>query len=125
MQNGIAYPLSSAIFRNCLITGSGIDELNGEHSAEENNPFNYYFSYCLIHSVAEENDQIVNVLWSKEEHFLKLDIHSQLYDFRLDASSKAIDIGKVADAQTYPLDRNGLSRLQDDAPDAGCYERQP
>lgn len=47
------------------------------------------------------------------------------YDFHLDSVSPARNIGDLPTAQKYPLDREGHSRLQDEAPDAGCYEWQP
>ena len=44
------------------------------------------------------------------------------YNFNLGEKSKAINWGRKEDASAYPIDRNGHSRLQDAAPDAGCYE---
>lgn len=119
-----AYPLSSAIFRNCIIAGSGTDEINGGRSKNENIAFNYYFSHCLINSVKEENDKIVNVIWEKDDNFLLMDNRTQEYSFNLDEKSKAINLGRKEDASAYPMDRNGKSRLQDAAPDAGCYEKE-
>ena len=117
-----AYPLSSAIFRNCIIAGSGTDEINGGRSKNENIAFNYYFSHCLINSIEEENDKTVNVIWEKDDNFMLMDNHTQEYNFNLGEKSKAINWGRKEDANTYPIDRNGHSRLQDVAPDAGCYE---
>lgn len=117
-----AYPLSSAIFRNCIIAGSGTDEINGGRSKNENIAFNYYFSHCLINSIEEENDKIVNVIWEKDDNFMLMDNHTQEYNFNLGEKSKAINWGRKEDASAYPIDRNGHSRLQDAAPDAGCYE---
>ena len=122
-QDDIAYPLSSAIFRNCIIAGSGTDEINGGRSKNENIAFNYYFSHCLINSVKEENDKIVNVIWEKDDNFLLMDSRTQEYSFSLNEKSKAINLGKQEDAIAYPTDRNRNSRLQDTAPDAGCYEK--
>lgn len=120
--NGNGYPLSSAIFRNCIIAGSSTDEINGSRSKNENIAFNYYFSHSLIHSIKEENDRIVNVVWEKDDNFLLIDGRTQEYNFNLGEKSKAVNIGNKEDARTYPTDRNGKSRLQDEAPDAGCYE---
>ena len=121
-QDDTAYPLSSAIFRNCIIAGSGTDEINGGRSKNENIAFNYYFSHCLINSIEEENDKIVNVIWEKDDNFMLMDNHTQEYNFNLGEKSKAINWGRKEDANIYPIDRNGHSRLQDAAPDAGCYE---
>lgn len=121
-QGETAYPLTSAIFHNCVIAGSGTDEINGGRSKNESIAFNYYFSHCLINSVKEENDRIVNVVWEKDDNFLLLDSRTQEYNFNLNEDSKAIDIAGREDAEAYPTDRNGKSRLQDAGPDAGCYE---
>ncbi len=122
-QDETVYPLSSAIFRNCIIAGSGMDEISGNHSKDENIAFNYYFSHCLINSTEEENDRIVNVVWEKDDNFLLMDSGKQEYNFNLGKKSKAINLGRKEDANMYPTDRNGNSRLQDAAPDAGCYEK--
>ena len=70
----------------------------------------------------EENDKIVNVIWEKDDNFLLMDNRTQEYSFNLNEKSKATNLGKQEDAIAYPTDRNGNSRLQDTAPDAGCYE---
>lgn len=120
--NGTDYPLFSAIFRNCIIAGSSTDEIDGRRSKNENTAFNYYFSHSLIHSVKEENDRIINVIWRKDDNFVLMDSRTQAYNFALEEKSEAINLGNKEDADAYPTDRNGRSRLQDKAPDAGCYE---
>lgn len=118
----ITYPLTMAAFRNCIISGSSSDEISGGRSEDATIPFNYYFSYCLINSVEEKNDKVVEVLWKKDDNFTLLDNKKQRYDFQLDSISAAINIGLSEDARNYPLDLKGQSRLNDEAPDAGCYE---
>ena len=46
------------------------------------------------------------------------------YDFSLDSASVALGMALRDSALAYPLDRLGNPRLSDEAPDAGCYERQ-
>ncbi len=121
-QNGITHPLHYAGFRNCLIAGSASDELFGSRSADEEIPFNYYFSYCVINSIEEENEKILNVLWEKDDNFVLMDSRTQEYIFALLPESKAINWGLRQDAMSFPTDLRGNSRLSDDAPDAGCYE---
>ena len=116
------YPLTMAAFRNCIIAGSSGDEISGSRSKDSSIPFNYYFSYCLINSVEEKNDKIMNVIWEKDDHFEKMDSEMQKYDFQLDSLSKAINLGNNEDSRNYPFDLKGRSRLNDEAPDAGCYE---
>lgn len=122
--NGTPHPLHTATFRNCLITGSATDELYGERSDDASISFNYHFSHCLIRSVATESEAFCNVLWVEEEDFQTIDQRQQLFDFHLTASSQAIDLGEKEAASDYPTDLCGHSRLEDAAPDAGCYEFQ-
>ena len=116
-----ALPLTAATFRNCLIAGSGEDELKGERR-DDGTAFEYFFSHCLINSTAETSERFPDTIWTKDDNFLLLDEDTQQYDFRLNASSAAINIGNKDDAQAYPTDRNSVPRLADEAPDAGCYE---
>lgn len=118
------YPLSMASFRNCVIAGSMSDELMGNRSSDDSVPFNYYFSHCLINSPEDSGSTITEVVWKRDDHFMELDRAIQYYDFRLGEGSAAINIGSLIDAADYPTDRNGESRISDEAPDAGCYEWQ-
>ncbi len=66
----------------------------------------------------QDTDTVFTRIWfSREEH--------TYYDFRLDSVSPARDIADSLTAVSYPLDRDGNSRLKDGKPDAGCYEWQP
>lgn len=47
------------------------------------------------------------------------------FDFRLDSVSPARNIGDKLTAKLLPTDRLGNSRLEDEGPDAGCYEWKP
>ena len=119
-----AHPLQKADFRNCLISGSFSDELYAVQHKDESIAFNYYFSHSLLHTIESGSEAFINNKWQQEEHFKNIDDKHQLFDFSLTSSSAAIDCGLNDDAQYYPTDRKGVSRLEDDAPDAGCYEFQ-
>ena len=141
----ISYPLERAFFYNCLITGSSSDELNGGAAEEDTTAFNYGFTYSLINTVLDEDDENYDLLlqnnypdciWDDKEdengeslardrNFLYIGREDFDYDFRLDSASAAINIGAPQYAYTYPMDRNGRDRLGDSAPDAGCYEWMP
>ena len=120
--NSIPHPINSMAFRNCLISGSSRDEISGVRSEIEDVPFNYYFSYCVINSVVEENENIVEVQWKKDDNFALLDSKEQNYNFNINSESSAINSALYQDALAYPFDLNGNPRLNDEAPDAGCYE---
>lgn len=121
-KDGTKYALMNASFRNCIVAGSSDDEVLGSKSDNEEIPFNNFFSHCLVNSTEESGEGIENVVWAKDDHFILNDREKQLYNFGLDAQSAAIDIGSQSIALSYPTDRLGVSRVSDEAPDAGCYE---
>ncbi len=125
IKNNTPHPLINASFRNCIIAGSSNDEISGVIADDKSIAYNYYFANCLINSIEENNEKIVDVIWSKDDHFQVLDNHEQRYDFRLKDKSQAIGIASTSEAAQYPFDLNGISRVSDDAPDAGCYEMTP
>lgn len=127
VSDSVAFPLYSASFRNCLITGSGEDDLQGVHIEDTiQNPFKYSFTDCVINSKDEGLPNFVNVRWEKKEernkNFLYLGKTDYDYDFRLDSASVAIGFGSLQTALEVPYDRMGRSRLLDGMPDVGCYE---
>lgn len=120
-EKTFTYPLINASFYNCIIAGMSVDEVNMNIATDEAIPFNYYFSHCLINSKEKESGN-PNNSWLKDDNFVLIDKSILLYDFRLTDASAAIDIGLMEDATYYPVDRNGVARVSDKAPDAGCYE---
>ena len=120
--NNEPYPLYNASFYNCLIAGSSSDELYGSALANDDVPFNYYFSHCLINSIVDEGEQLYNITWKKDDNFILMDSRTQEYNFDLTADSEAINTGDIEAAQRFPVDLKGRLRLADEAPDAGCYE---
>lgn len=144
INNEIEYPLINADFRNCLITGSGSDELSGAQAENKEIPFNYNFSYSLVNTILDEKaddyqEQLAhypNSIWddkkdeykrslARDKNFLYIGREDYIYDFRPDSVSAAVDLALRKDAELYPLDRQGRSRLSDSGPDAGCYEWMP
>lgn len=140
LRNTEENPLIKADFRNCLITGSGQDEIQGVKN--ESSDFNYLFSYSLVNTVLNEKDEdygeqlshYKGVMWddkkdekgrslSKDKNFLYIDSKERYYDFGPDSLSAAINMALYEDAQNYyPIDLQGRYRLMDGFPDAGCYE---
>ncbi len=130
VSDSVDFPLYSASFRNCLITGSGDDDLQGVHTEDTiRNPFKYLFKNCVINSKDENDPNFVNVRWETKEDrnkdFLYIGKTDYDYDFRLDSASVAIGFGSLQTALEVPYDRQGRSRLLDGTPDAGCYEWMP
>lgn len=133
VSDSVVFPLKRASFKNCLITGSGEDDLQGVHADSVQFPladnFAYEFTHCVINSKDEGKPGFINVKWETKEEknkdFLYIGKTDYEYDFRLDSVSPAVNYGRRDDALAYPLDRQGRSRLSDEAPDAGCYEWMP
>lgn len=123
------YPLQHAHFMNCLMTGYAEDVVTG-NLKDEDNTLDYYFGNCLMRTVESEDAQrFVNVLYDPTEgdgmmqkHFKRFDTDNFLYDFRLDSVAVARNVGSAEWTVRYPLDKDGISRQGDEAPDAGCYE---
>ncbi len=102
---------------NCIISGT----LTNEISVISDEGIS--FSNCMIKDNRDiEGTNYVNVVRQKEDNFRLTDHATEQYDFRLSNKSEAINLGDKGIAAPYPFDLNGLSRFEDDAPDAGCYE---
>lgn len=122
------YNLSEAYFGNCIITGSVEDEIAGDFYTE-GVEVNYMFDNCLLR-ISEDNDMQVD----DDTHFLSplVNINPKLkavydYDFTLDTLSPLKDVAKLEIIQQFPAvlqtDLLNQSRLADDGPDLGAYER--
>ena len=57
-----------------------------------------------------------------KDHFRLFDTYNFLYDFEPDSLSAIRSLGDPEYAKLFPIDRRGVSRLADSAPDAGAYE---
>lgn len=133
LLGGEAVPLEQARFVNCLITGYGDDVIQGHlEENDEEEPLNYYFGYSYLNTVeSEDAGRFVGIVYDtegqpllREKNFLLFDTRNFLYDFRLQEASGARNIGDPTEALRYPFDRYGVSRMADEGPDAGCYERR-
>lgn len=126
VKGDINYPVLNAAFYNCIIAGSGRDEISGGMAEDESVPYNYSFRFSLINSVAPEQGDVVECIWEKDDNFAKIDNDNFIYDFRLDSLSHAIGKGSLEYSNEFPYDRLGNPRMADDGgdgmPDAGCYE---
>jgi hypothetical protein len=128
------HPLLAADFQNCLVTGHADDEVFGQQAENKNIEFNYSFKNCFLNTTDASQDQnMVNIRYDLKTNarYQSTNFRSPfytksfLYNFSLDSLSTAVDAGDAALSARYPLDRLGVSRLSDKAPDAGCYEFVP
>ncbi len=128
----LPYPLEHAHFLNCIVTGYADDELTGNLD-DPDNALDYRFGNCMLRTVpSDDAARFVNVVYDRPEdqdgrqaQFVLFDTDNFLYDFRLNASSPARNAGAREWAEQWPADRLGVNRLEDEAPDAGCYECVP
>jgi hypothetical protein len=119
--------MNSCEFRNSIIAGLGFSEIkfqNKLYSAEKE--INYYFENCLIKSNGEDDQQLVNIIWNVDPEFSNInkDIN-YYYSYEPDSISPVINKANAAFSAPLPLDIRGIPRLNDDAPDMGCYEWYP
>jgi len=118
-----AYPMS-AEFRNCIVFGSLTDEVGSEK--RDNIAWAVSFWNCLLRAsrLPLTLASGTNCKYASDAKFLKLGSETDKYvfDFRLDSISPARKIGSTSYLDSYPTDRNGISRSIDGKPDAGAYE---
>lgn len=118
--------LTEAYFGNCIITGSQNGEVDFYELA--GTTFNFLFDNSLITwdktYYMQYESKFVNCISNEEAKF----IDPYKHNFELDTLSFAIDAASLdiinnADPDILKLDRKGISRLTDEKPDIGAYER--
>ncbi len=134
----IRLPLDELSFQNCIITGRNDDDIMGSASERYRDlAFEFFFRNCLLNTpkVDEEDagGHFDNCLWENDdkEHRRsanfspEFDYESLVFTFELDSLSRAVDAANPqVSSLLAPTDRLGRSRLADNAPDIGCFERE-
>ena len=113
--------LYNANFGNCIIYGDNDNEILLDQLEGTN--LNYLFDHCLVKidpSVYNIDEDILfqNTILNEDPMF----IDENLWDFRLDSLSPALDYGKFEIAELVPYDINGNSRPIYES-DLGCFEK--
>jgi len=114
--------LVRADFGNCIIHGNRENEV-GLNALDGAGDFKYFFDHCLLK--ADTNLQTDDPLFFNNP-FLNADPgFISIYDFifELDTLAFSKDRGSESIANTVPFDLLEQSRLNDDGPDLGAYER--
>jgi hypothetical protein len=117
--------LVKATFANSIIYGNYTSELSlGDN---DDNTFNYLFDHCIIRAVADSfdvsnTDHFVDVMMGSDYNPQFVDVYDE-YNYQLDTLSPAKDAGSAVYGELYPLDLLNESRISDEAPDLGAYER--
>ena len=122
-KTGVRYvgDLKEATFGNCIITGNRVNELL--ISMDKQGGSNYLFDRSLIQisdtfKLAEPN-RFVDVIRNVNPRFK----NAYKGNFELDTLSIVKDYGKANYGKLYPLDIKSNSRISDDGPDLGAFER--
>ncbi len=114
-------PLDACDFTNCIIAGSGNDEVELDKSTQAS--FNHLFTRCLIKVNGTDDQNFIDTIWSKDPKFAYLNTNDDyVFSFELDSASVAVNAAYKIYSVKLPLDIKGVSRLSDDNPDLGCYE---
>jgi hypothetical protein len=118
-------PMERADFENCIIYGRIQSELGIEQT--ENITFNYKFNNCLIKIKESDFDisnsaHFVDNIYNEDPNFIQT-IEAFEYNYELDTLSPAQNAAAVNIALQFPYDLLGNSRLSDNGPDIGAYER--
>ena len=122
-KSGVRYvgDIKEATFGNCIITGNRMNELL--ISMDKQGVSNYLFDRCLIQisdtfKVAESN-RFVDIIRNVNPRFK----NSYKGNFELDTLSIVKDYGKLNYGKLYPTDLKNDSRISDEGPDLGAFER--
>ena len=113
--------LQNAFFGNCIIYGNLDDEIGFNNNTSAT--FNYQFKNCLItHKKNDISDTTFykNIITGNP----KLENYSE-NDFHLTEKSPCINAGDIAIGNAVSSDYDGVSRIDDSAPDLGIYEYTP
>jgi len=113
--------LKEATFGNCIITGNRVNELS--ISMDKQGMSNYLFDRSLVQisdtfKLAEAN-RFVDIIRNVNPRFK----NPYKGNFELDTLSIVKDYGKANYSKAYPLDLKYDSRISDDGPDLGAFER--
>ncbi len=123
-DNAYTGDLNKATFGNCIITGDVThgNELELGESSEAN--FTCKFDHCMLQVADTFNisntSRYIGILKGEDPKFI--DPYKK-YNFELDTLSPAKDAGSLEFARLYPIDLKSNSRLDDDGPDLGAFER--
>jgi hypothetical protein len=126
--------LRKAHFINCVITGYGLDVIMGEYIPQDGS-CDYLFHHCFLNTPPVDEDEcFVDCIYDRDkksdeedklvrqDNFLLFDAENFIYDFTPMAESKIRTLADPSYQGLPTFDRRGVSRLSDEAPDAGCYE---
>jgi hypothetical protein len=121
--------LEQATFNNSIIYGTLDNELMFVDNKE--NSFNYYFNHCLLKENQDSidiNDPVHfnEVKLNKDPEFVN-DTDRYALNYRLDTLSPAKDSASAELIKEFPVlkfDYDGNSRLLDNGPDMGAFERK-
>lgn len=116
--------LEQAFFGNSIIYGNNSKEI--ELGNNEESEFNYLFDHCIIQmpdTFNTSNEKHFKNVWKGPQFDPEFIDPFDEYDYALDTLSPAKDAGSLVYGELFPLDILNKSRLADDAPDLGAFER--
>lgn len=113
-------PLDTAVFENTIVYGSHTTEVG--FGLLEDYAHGLWFNHCLLRCPDALPDAISDsVIYNEDPLFVNTGTNWR-YDFRLKEGSPAVGRADASASALYPLDKDGNSRLSDEAPDIGAYE---
>lgn len=114
-------PLQKAYFGNCIIYGNITNEIGFDTSFNEQ--LNFTFENCLVRLSdtinTSDTTRFKNLIKNMNPKFM--DEYENNYE--LDTLSPAKDVGLLEIANYFEFDLNQNSRITDEKPDLGAYER--
>ncbi|MBQ0020246.1 MAG: right-handed parallel beta-helix repeat-containing protein [Bacteroidales bacterium] len=136
--------LEKAEFVNCVIMGRAEDVVMGKIEEYQDLRCDYLFKNCYLRTVkSDDTERFVNIVYDTDTLDFKKDDPDRpgrygssnfalmgtdyLYDFTPDSLSGIRGLADAVIISRYncSVDRNGVNRMSDGAPDAGAYEFHP
>ena len=116
--------LTKATFGNSIIYGN--NQVEVEFGINEERSFEYLFDHCIIQvpdTFNTSNSDHYKSVWKGTKYDpLFVDPYDAM-DYSLDSLSPAKNVGSLDYAKLFPTDILNKSRLSDDGPDLGAFER--
>ncbi len=122
------FTLDAANFYNSIISGRNTNEVKFDFQSGSDNELdeliNVSFDHSLVKAGEDQQDTYSSffnegVLFDESPGFVDV----TKYNFQLDSLSVARDAGEINVGKEFPEDALGVSRLDDNAPDMGAFER--
>ena len=121
------YTMESALFANCIIYGRNENEVGLDFKVDDKE-LTDWVNVDFSHSLVKVSQERIDAYPSAFKNDVTVDevpgfIGASKFNYQLDTLSAAKDAGSMIYARDFPEDILGNSRVKDNGPDQGVFER--